>query len=99
MRFMIIMKSDESAEAGEMPDEELLAEMTRYNEELANAGVMQAGEGLQPSSKGARVTFRNGRPTCMPLRSIVNSRIALSWTEPRIFSTVRPRFMSPNIST
>ena len=57
MRFMVIVKADKNSEAGVLPDEKLLADMGKYNEELANAGVMQAGEGLQPSSKGARVRF------------------------------------------
>ncbi len=55
MRFMILIKADESSEAGIMPSEQLLTEMGRYNEELVKAGVMLAGEGLHPSSKGARV--------------------------------------------
>jgi hypothetical protein len=63
MRFMILLKSDESTEAGKMPSEEILAEMGRYNEELVKAGVMLAGEGLHPSSKGARVTFSQDTPT------------------------------------
>ena len=57
MRFMVMVKATKDSEAGVMPDEKLLAEMGRYNEELVKAGVMQAGEGLQPSSKGARVKF------------------------------------------
>jgi hypothetical protein len=57
MRFMVIVKGDKDSEAGIMPSEKLLADMTTYNEELAKAGVMLAGEGLQPSSKGARVRF------------------------------------------
>jgi hypothetical protein len=57
MRFMILVKANEDTEAGILPSEELLAEMGKYNEELARAGVMLAGEGLQPSSKGARVRF------------------------------------------
>ncbi|HNI00484.1 MAG TPA: YciI family protein [Rhodocyclaceae bacterium] len=57
MRFMVIVKASRESEAGVMPDEQLLAEMGRYNEELVNAGIMQAGEGLHPSSKGARVRF------------------------------------------
>jgi hypothetical protein len=57
MRFMVLVKANEDSEAGVMPSQELLAEMGRYNEELAKAGVMLAGEGLQPSSKGARVRF------------------------------------------
>ena len=57
MRFMVIVKADKDSEAGNMPSEKLLADMTTYNEELVKAGVMLAGEGLQPSSKGARVRF------------------------------------------
>lgn len=57
MRFMVMVKATKDSEAGVMPDAKLLADMGRYNEELAKAGVMQAGEGLQPSSKGARVKF------------------------------------------
>ena len=56
MRFMVIVKATQASEAGEMPSEELLAAMGRYNEELVKAGVMLAGEGLQPSAKGARVS-------------------------------------------
>ena len=56
-RFMVMVKATEQSEAGEMPSEELLAAMGRYNEELVKAGVMLAGEGLHPSSKGARVRF------------------------------------------
>jgi hypothetical protein len=57
MRFMVLVKADEESEAGVMPSEELLAEMGKYNEELVKAGVMLAGEGLHPTSKGARVRF------------------------------------------
>jgi hypothetical protein len=57
MRFMILVKADPSSEAGVMPSEQLLADMGRFNEELVKAGVMLAGEGLHPSSKGARVRF------------------------------------------
>jgi hypothetical protein len=57
MRFMILVKASEESEAGVMPSEQELAEMGKYNEELADAGVMLAGEGLHPSSKGARVSF------------------------------------------
>ena len=57
MRFMIIVKASKDSEAGKMPSEELLAAMGKYNEELVKAGIMLAGEGLQPSSKGARVRF------------------------------------------
>jgi hypothetical protein len=57
MRFMVMVKATQDSEAGAIPSEEMLAAMGRYNEELAQAGVMLAGEGLQPSSKGARVQF------------------------------------------
>ncbi len=57
MRFMVMVKATADSEAGVMPSEQLLAEMGRYNEELVKAGIMQAGEGLHPSSKGARVRF------------------------------------------
>jgi hypothetical protein len=57
MRFMVLVKANADSEAGVMPTEEMLAEMGRYNEELAAAGVMLAGEGLHPSSKGVRVHF------------------------------------------
>src|SRR5687768_12895443 len=57
MRFMILIKADKNSEAGVMPSEQLLAEMGQFNEALVKAGVMQAGEGLHPSSKGARVRF------------------------------------------
>jgi hypothetical protein len=57
MRFMILVKANKDSEAGVMPDETLLTEMTKYNEELVKAGIMLAGEGLHPSSKGARVRF------------------------------------------
>ncbi len=57
MRFMILIKADRDSEAGVMPSEQLLTEMGRFNTELMNAGVMLAGDGLQPSSKGARVRF------------------------------------------
>jgi hypothetical protein len=60
MRFMIIVKASKDSEAGVMPSEKLLTEMGQYNEELVKAGIMLAGEGLQASSKGARVRFANG---------------------------------------
>ncbi len=63
MRFMVIVKADKNSEAGVMPSKQLLTDMGKFNEELANAGVMLAGEGLQPSSKGARVKFSGGKKT------------------------------------
>ena len=63
MRFMIIVKATKESEAGVLPDEKLLAAMGKYNGELVKAGVMLAGEGLQPSSKGARVRFSGATRT------------------------------------
>jgi hypothetical protein len=62
MRFMIIRKADKDTEAGVMPSQELLAAMMKYNEEMVNAGVMLAGEGLHPTSQGARIKFSKGKP-------------------------------------
>lgn len=63
MRFMIIIKADKNTEAGVMPDEKLFTEMGNFNEELVNAGIMLAGDGLHPSSKGARVRFSGDKRT------------------------------------
>jgi hypothetical protein len=63
MRFMVLLKADKSTEAGILPDEKLLAAMGAYNEELVKAGVLLAAEGLQPSSKGARVKFSGDKRT------------------------------------
>jgi hypothetical protein len=63
MRFMVMVKATQDSEQGVMPSEELLTAMGRYNEELAKAGVMLAGEGLHPSSKGARVRFSGASRT------------------------------------
>jgi hypothetical protein len=63
MRFLVIVKASKESEAGEMPSTELLAEMGKFNEELARAGVMLAGEGLHPSSEGVRVRFEGKRKT------------------------------------
>ncbi len=60
MRFMVMIKATDDSEAGVMPSEQVLADMGRYNEQLVQAGVMLAGEGLHPSSKGARVRFSTG---------------------------------------
>ncbi len=60
MRVMVIVKANKQSEAGEMPSEELLTAMGNYNEQLVNAGIMQAGEGLHPSAKGVRVRFTGG---------------------------------------
>jgi hypothetical protein len=63
MRFMIIVKATKESEAAKMPSEQLLTEMGKYNEELVKAGIMLAGEGLHPSSKGARVRFSGTKRT------------------------------------
>jgi hypothetical protein len=63
MRFAILVKADADSEAGVMPSEQLLTEMMNYNEELVKAGVMKAGEGLHPSSRGARVLFNGDQRT------------------------------------
>ena len=63
MRFMVMIKATKDSEAGKLPDEKLLAAMGKFNEELVKAGIMLAGEGLQPSSKGARVRFSGDKRT------------------------------------
>src|SRR6202049_2023625 len=63
MRFMVIGKATAQSEAGDLPDPKMLADMGKFNEELVKAGVMLAGEGLQASSKGARVKFSKGKKT------------------------------------
>ena len=70
MRFMIIVKATQDSEAGALPGEKLLTAMGKYNEELAKAGILLAGEGLQPSSKGARVQFSG------PKRTVVDGPFA-----------------------
>lgn len=65
MRFMVIVKANADSEAGTLPDEQILTEMGRYNEELVRAGVMLAGEGLHPSSRGARVRFDGKQRTVL----------------------------------
>jgi len=63
MRVMVLVKADKESEAGALPDEKILTEMGQFNEELVKAGVMLAGEGLQPSSRGARVRFDGKKRT------------------------------------
>jgi hypothetical protein len=63
MRFMVIVKANKDSEAGVMPTTEQLGAMGKFNEELVQAGMMQAGEGLHPSSKGARITFGDAQPS------------------------------------
>lgn len=66
MRVMVIVKATKNSEAGALPNEKLLADMGKYNEELVKAGIMLAGEGLHPSSKGRRIQFSNGKRTVAP---------------------------------
>ena len=63
MRCMVVVKASKDSEAGVLPSRELLTNMGKFNEELVKAGVMLAGEGLQPSSKGKRITFTGSKPT------------------------------------
>ena len=70
MRFAVLVRATRQSEAGVMPDEKLLADMGRFNEELVKAGIMLAGEGLQPSSKGARVRFNGSQ------RSVIDGPFA-----------------------
>ncbi len=65
MRVMVIVKANKDSEAGVLPDQKILTEMGKYNEELAKAGIMLAGEGLQPSSRGARVRFSGSKRTVL----------------------------------
>jgi hypothetical protein len=65
MRFMVIVKADKNSEAGVLPDEKILTAMGKFNEELAKAGVFLAGEGLHPTSRGARVRFSGGKRTVL----------------------------------
>lgn len=63
MRFMVFVKGSKESESGAMPDKESLMEMGRFNDQLVEAGLMRAGEGLHPSSEGTRITFADGKPT------------------------------------
>ncbi len=63
MRFMMLLKAGKNSESGVMPDDKLLNAMGKYNEEMVKAGALLDGEGLHPSSKGARVRFSGGKPT------------------------------------
>jgi hypothetical protein len=65
MRFLVLMRGDEDAESGELPNDEIIAEMQRFNDELARSGVLLAAEGLRPSTDGARVHLKDGRTTVL----------------------------------
>lgn len=79
MRFMILVRATADSEAGIMPDTKLLADMGRYNEELVKAGIMQAGEGLHPTSRGARVRFSGTSRTVQNGPFPVNETVAGFW--------------------
>ena len=80
MRFMLQVRADPDSEAGKMPSRELVEAMGRFNEEMIKAGVMLAGEGLHPSSKGVRVSFAAGKPTVHePPFAAPNELIAGFW--------------------
>ncbi|HZI07092.1 MAG TPA: YciI family protein, partial [Archangium sp.] len=66
MKVMVLVKATKDSEEGVMPSTEMLAAMGKYNEDLVKAGIMLAGEGLHPSSRGARVRFSGGEPTVIP---------------------------------
>ncbi len=80
MRFMVIVKASKDTESGKMPTTEEMASMGKFNEEMCHAGVMQAGEGLHPTSKGARIKFSGMNPTVTPGPfSLTNDTIAGFW--------------------
>lgn len=82
MKVMVIVKANAKSEAGEMPGQELLTAMMQYNEELVNAGVMQAGDGLHPTSKGVRLRFEGSNPPEVshgPFGGAVEELIAGYW--------------------
>ena len=79
MRFMVMVKATKDSEAGKMPSEELLSAMAKFNEEMVKAGVMLDGNGLQPSSKGARVRFSGSRRHTSAPSSTARSRRPRSW--------------------
>ena len=80
MRFMVIVKASQDTEAGVMPSTELLTAMGKFNEEMVKAGVMQAGEGLHPTTKGARIKYSGGEPvvTQGPF-AVTNDLVAGFW--------------------
>ena len=107
MRFMVLVKANEDTEAGVMPSEELLTEMGKFNEELVKAGVMLAGEGLHPSSKGARVRFSGRERTVIDApqqahRSLPESRYFEASSDggrPHTWPAVPRRYTAPAASS
>lgn len=79
MRFMVIVKASKDSEAGVMPSTELLTAMGKFNEELVNAGVMEAGEGLHPTSKGARIKYGSGEGISRGPFALSNDLVAGFW--------------------
>jgi hypothetical protein len=79
MRFMVIVKATPDSEAGVMPSEDLLAAMGNYNEELVKAGIMLAGEGLHPSSRGVRVRFSGDQRTVVPGPFAQTNELVAGW--------------------
>jgi hypothetical protein len=79
MRFIVFVKASKESEAGQMPSQKLLTDMTAYNEQLVQAGVMQAGEGIQPSAKGVRIQFGGEAPKITPGPFATNEVIAGFW--------------------
>ena len=76
MRVIVVVKANKDSEAGVLPSKELLAEMGKFNEELAKAGVLLAAEGLQSSSKGARVKFSGGKRTAIIILCALTARLS-----------------------
>ena len=91
MRFMVIVKASKDSEAGKMPSQELLAAMGKYNEELVKAGIMLSGEGLQPSSKGARVRFSGSKRIVTNFETRVCSADELPFGDAQPANFARPR--------
>src|SRR5262245_55135341 len=79
MRFIVFVKADKNSEAGAMPDEQMLSSMMAFNEQLVKAGIMEAGEGLHPSSKGYRIQFGDSKPAVVNGPFQVNEVIAGIW--------------------
>jgi hypothetical protein len=79
MRFMVIVKASKDTEAGVMPSTELLTAMGKFNEELVKAGVMEAGEGLHPTSKGARIKYGSGQGVTRGPFALSNDLVAGFW--------------------